>query len=117
MITHSTNLVVDDNISIGEKLSIDAQRVTFNGGMTLNPGTAENWNQNVAPNVLFFTNAGYFFVYNEAHFGDDRLVPYSSIVNTNTGTIDAFTLWVNSDYLQNNGSLLSINSMTLQFVN
>ena len=117
MVTHSTNLVVDDNLNIGEKLSIDAQRVTLNGGITLNPGGSESWNQTVAPNVLFFTNAGYFFIYNEGHFGDDRLVPYSSFVNTNTGTIDTFSLFVNSDYVQNNGALLAVNSMTLQFAN
>ena len=116
MITHSTNLVVDDNVNVGEKLSIDAQRVSLNGNITLGLGSIENWNQTAAPNVLFFTNAGNFFIYNEGHFGDDRLVPYSSFVNTNTGTIDAFTLWVNSDYFQNNGTLLSVNSMTLQFI-
>jgi hypothetical protein len=116
MVTHSTNLIVDDNLNIGERLSIDAQRLTLNGDLTLNPGTMENWNRNVAPNVSFFTNAGFLNIPNEAHFGDDGLVPYSSFVNTNTGIIQARTLWVNSDYFQNNGLLFAVDSMNLQFI-
>ncbi|HEX5218916.1 MAG TPA: hypothetical protein VFZ59_05065 [Verrucomicrobiae bacterium] len=116
MVTHSTNLVVDDNLNIGENLSIDAQHLSFNGDITLQLGSFQNWNQTAAPNVLFFTNAGYFFIFNEGHFGDDRLVPYSSFVNTNTGTVDAWVLVVNSDYFQNNGTLLAVDSMTLQFL-
>lgn len=117
MITHSTNLVVSDNLNIGEKLSIDAQHVTLNGNVTLNPGTVESWNHAIAPNLGFFTNSGFLSIYNQGHFGDDWLVPYSSFVNTNTGTIQAQTLWVNSDYFQNNGTLFAIDSMNLQFVN
>jgi hypothetical protein len=118
LVTRSANVVVEDNLTIGQLLSFDAQRLTLNGSITLDQGSGTtNWNIAVAPNVRYFTNGGSLSVWNEAHFGDDLPTPYSAFINRNTGTIDAWSLRVKSDYFQNNGSLLSVDSMILQTLN
>jgi len=125
--THSTNVVISDNMSVGESLLIDGRSLTIDGDFTIPGGVPivnpiigfpppgeplQNWAGVNAPNLQFFTNNGTFSVFNEAHFGDDRPRPYSTFVNT--GTLQGWSLQVNSDYLQNNGTLLSQGVMTLQ---
>ncbi len=126
--THSTNVVVDDNMTWIESVLIDGKSLTFNGDITIpgasppvNPSSVtisiigvppppdpaiQNWTYTNAPNVRFFTNNGYFFIDNNAHFGDDGPVPYSSFVNR--GTVDAWSVQVKSDYFENTGSLFSL---------
>ena len=125
--THSTNVVIGDNVSVAESLLIDGKSLTLNGNLTI-PGVVpvvnpiigfpppgeplRDWTFANAPNLLYFTNHGYFFIFNDAHFGDDRPKAYSTFVNT--GTVDGWSVQVKSDYLQNNGTLLSLSSLILQ---
>jgi len=126
--THSTNVVVEDNLNLIESVLFDGRSLTFNGDVTI-PGftppvnesagppevdtAIQNWIYTNAPNVLNFTNNGYFFIWNESHFGDDRPTPYSTFVNT--GIVDAWSIQIDSDYVQNNGTLFgNIGPMTIQ---
>ncbi len=119
LVTHSPNVVVDDNMTIVEKMSIDASDLTLNGDITIpgsfpvNPLTGVamaglplfDWRAANAPRLQNFTNHGSLFVFNEAHFGDDRPYPYLSMVNT--GTIDGASIDIDSQSFENRGTLLS----------
>jgi len=125
--THSTNVVINDNLSVIQTLSLDARRLTLEGNMTF-PGfypsdpltggmypipAIQNWTYLLAPNLLYFTNHGTLSIPNEAHFGDDGLKPYSVFVNT--GHIGAASIQVNSAYVENSGSLSAgVGSLILQ---
>lgn len=125
--TRSTNVVIHDNLSVIQTLSLDARNLTLEGNLTFrgyypaNPVTGyvppipaiQNWTYPVAPNLLYFTNHGALTIPNEAHFGDDGLNPYSVLVNT--GSISAASIQVNSTYVENRGSLSAgVGSLILQ---
>jgi hypothetical protein len=61
------------------------------------------WVYTNAPTLLYFTNNGTLTVPSEAHFGDDRPVPYSDFVNA--GTLTAGSINVNSALIANSGTL------------
>ncbi len=129
-VTHSTNTVVSDNMTVVQSMLIEGQSLTLDGSITipgaippanpiLDPGgfcsfsaPLRDWTFTNAPNLLFFTNHGTFSIANEAHFGDDRATPYATLVNT--GTISAASLQLNSDFFQNNGSLQTVGPLTMQ---
>jgi hypothetical protein len=125
--THSTNVVISDNVSVGESLLIDGKSLTLDGNLTI-PGTVpvvnpiygypppgepfQDWTFANVPNLLYFTNHGTFSIANEAHFGDDRAAPYSTFVNT--GTVSAASIALNSVYFENRGSLVSVGPLFMQ---
>ncbi len=123
--THSTNAVINDNLTVIQSFLTEGQSLTLNGNVTI-PGSVppdpitgtvspqiplQSWTAANAPNLLYFTNNGYFFILADGHFGDDRARPYSTFVNT--GTVDTESLRVLSSYFQNNGSLLAVGPMFL----
>ena len=125
--THSTNVVIHDNMSVIQTLSIDARSLTLQGNLSLpgfsppNPVTGfpsltpaiQNWTFPLASNLLYFTNNGTFSIANEAHFGDDGPKPYSVFMNT--GAISAASIQLNSAYVENDGSLLArVGSLIMQ---
>jgi hypothetical protein len=115
MVTHSTNVVLNDSLAVVQNLFIDGQSLTVNGNLTLTNTTIQstigqtfnfalnNWIWTNAPNLLYLTNNGSLIVPDEAHFGDDRPVPYSGFVNA--GTVTSSSLNVNSSYIENDGAL------------
>jgi glucuronoarabinoxylan endo-1,4-beta-xylanase len=95
---HSTNIVINDPFMVAESFLLDCRSFTLNrGGDLIFPGyfapnsipgeTAlfdsplQNWVSALAPTLLYFTNYGFIFVENSAHFGDDTAVPYSEFIN------------------------------------
>ena len=100
LVTHSPNVVVDDNMTVVQNLSIDAANLTLNGDITIpgafpiNPVTGAaltglplfDWRAVNAPRLQNFTNNGNLTVLNEIHFGDDRPFPYLNFLNTGTIT-------------------------------
>ena len=120
LILHSTHITVNDDLTVIQSLLIDGQTFTLNGGITipgffppadpinnvLFPGVPlQNWTGTNAPTLALFTNNGAFFIYNEAHFGDDRPLPYAVLVNS--GNIIASGIKVNSTYFENDGNLIA----------
>ena len=119
--THSTNVIVDDSMNIVESLLVDGASLTLNGDITLTNYTVVNligivqrvevpgfvWTN--APNVAHFTNTGRFSMPQEAHFGDDRAVPYADFVNS--GSIEAYAINLKADRFQNSGNLRSFAGM------
>jgi hypothetical protein len=125
--TRSTNVVISDNISVGQSLLIDGKSLTLNGNLTISgnppvvnpsigfppPGEPlRDWTAANAPNLLYFTNRGSFFINNDAHFGDDRPQAYARFINT--GTINGWSIQTRSDFLQNNGTLAALSTLGLQ---
>lgn len=115
LVTHSTNIVVSDSLSVVEALLLDGQSFTLNGNLTLTSRTLRNnFGQSVttelldfrgtnAPGIIYFTNNGTLSVPSESHFGDDRPVPYTDFINT--GTLTSGSIDVNSLYIENDGQL------------
>jgi len=111
--THSTNVVVNDAMTIVQSLLIDGESFTLNGSITLsnkffinNHGdvviiSLDSWTGTNAPNLKYFTNNGTINIPSEGHFGDDLPNPYSVFVNN--GVIDAFGQSIRSDYVEING--------------
>lgn len=108
LVTHSTNVVVNDTMTVVQSFWIDGQSFTLNGGITFSNTfftdtmghtvvvSLENWVGTNAPSLKFFTNNGTLKIPSEAHFGDDRAVPYDVFVNR--GAISAYGQTINSDY-------------------
>lgn len=113
LVTHSPNVVISDNLAVVQSLLIDGQSFTLNGGLTLSNTTIQSvnglgfnfalndWISTNAPSLLFFTNNGTLTIPGEGHFGDDRPVPYSALVNK--GSLVTDNLNVNSSYIENDG--------------
>jgi len=113
LVNQSTNIVIDDNLAVVQTLILDGQSVTLNGGLTLSNTTVRSvlgasfnfalndWVATNAPSLLYFTNNGTFIVPSEAHFGDDRPIPYTDFINA--GTLRAGSINIDSSFMQNSG--------------
>ncbi|MGH7967865.1 MAG: hypothetical protein ACREIC_03965, partial [Limisphaerales bacterium] len=113
--TRSTNVVIDDNMTVVESFFVDGQSFTLNGHVTFSTATLQtsigtffsssisDWIYTNAPTLAFFTNNGTLTLPGAGHFGDDRPTPYSTFVNN--GTINATAIYFKADYFQDSGSL------------
>jgi hypothetical protein len=111
--THSTNVVINDKMTVVQSLLIDGESFTLNGGIALSNTffvntsgdtivvSLDSWVGTNAPNLKFFTNNGTLNIPSEGHFGDDRPTPYTTFVNN--GTINAFGQTIKSDYTSISG--------------
>jgi hypothetical protein len=114
--TRSTDVTIDDSMTVIENLLIDGRSLTLNNSFRIpgfyppSPLTGitppipflRNWVGPNAPNLLHLTNNGSLSIENEGHFGDDR-PPYANVINN--GQIAAFGLNVDSDYFENSGNI------------
>jgi hypothetical protein len=82
LILHSTNMVISDSMTVGNTFLLDGQSFTLNGSLNLSGALAQNWTYATAPKLRYFTNNGSFFIFNDAHFGDDGPTNYLAFVNT-----------------------------------
>ena len=96
LVLHSTNITVSDFMSVDQTLLLDGQNFTLLGGISLS-GSIQNWGSSNAPTLRNFTNDGYLFIPNNAHFGDDTATNYAAFVNN--GTISAGNQTINSTVL------------------
>jgi hypothetical protein len=115
LVTHSTNTLISDSLTLVQNLFLDSQSFTLDGALALSSTTLQNtrgqsvvfsllnWVYTNAPTLLFFTNNGTLSVPNEAHFGDDRPLPYSDFINT--GKLSGGSVNINSTFVANSGSL------------
>ena len=97
LILHSANIVVSDDMTVANSFLLDGINFTLLGEIDLS-GVVQNWTGANAPNLLYFTNNGSLSIPNNAHFGDDRAVPYVEFVNS--GYIDAGDQTIDSLDLQ-----------------
>ncbi len=126
--SHSTNVFINDNMSVVESLLVDGKSLTIDGSLTIPgivpvvnpivgfppPGSPlEDWRATNAPTLLYLTNHGSLSIANEAHFGDDRAAPYSAFVNT--GTVSAASIALNSTYFENRGTMVTAGQLLMQF--
>ncbi|HTI98742.1 MAG TPA: hypothetical protein VL527_07545 [Dongiaceae bacterium] len=120
LVTHSTNVVLDDNMTVVQSLLIDGKSLTINGNLNLSYKQLPNffgdpvtvavydWLYTNAPNLLYFTNNGAFSVLSEAHFGDDfptNVVggPSSYLSFVNRGSVVAWGEFIKSVYCELGG--------------
>ncbi|MEI2723836.1 MAG: hypothetical protein V9H26_09940 [Verrucomicrobiota bacterium] len=123
LVTHSTNVVVNDKMTVVQSFLTDAQNFTINGGITFSNTfftdtrgatvtiSLDSWIGTNAPNLKFFTNNGTLKIPNEAHFGDDRPLPYTAFVDH--GTITAYGQTINSDYCELGGNNTTVANYTV----
>ena len=97
LILHSTNIVVSDAMTVANSFLLDGINFTLLGEIDLS-GVVQDWTGANAPNLLYFTNNGFLVIPNDAHFGDDRAVPYTEFINS--GYIDAGDQTIDSLDLQ-----------------
>jgi len=110
--TSSTNVVVNDTMVVVDSLLVDADRFTLNGSITTSAaGGAESWNAGTAPHLQYFTNNGTMSIANRAWFGNDRPEPYRGFVNN--GTLNAITVSIRADEVQNSGQVTTSAGITL----
>ena len=112
---HSTNILVSDSMSVVQTFLLDGESFTLDGTINLTSTSLQNvfgqsvttelteWVYTNAPGLLYFTNNGTLTVPSEAHFGDDRPIPYADFVNA--GTLNAGSVSVNSGFIANSGIL------------
>jgi len=115
LITHSTNVVVNDRMSVIQSFLIDAESFTLNGAITMSQASFTStigltvtyglydWVYTNAPHLKHFTNNGTLTIPNNAHFGDDTAAAYTDFVNNSI--ISASSLSAKSAYFQNSGTL------------
>src|ERR1044071_1645864 len=113
LITHSTDVVINDNMTVVQSLLIDGESLTINGNLTLSSTffidtsgnlvtvSLDDWLGTNAPNLRLFTNNGTITIPSEAHFGDDLPTPYLAFVNN--GLISAFGQTIKSVYCRITG--------------
>ena len=111
MTARSTNVVINDNMNVVQKLLIDADSWTLNGRLTFSAGSGYFGDTNT-PGLRFFTNNGTFTVGNVATFGSDRPTPYASVVNK--GTMNAAAHVIRADYFQNSGRITDTGPLRLE---
>jgi len=117
--SRAPDVVLNDNLTVVRTFRLEGRSFTLNGELTF-PGyfppdpvtglappepAVDSWRAANAPELWYFTNHGTLTIASEAHFGDDRAVPYSAFVNT--GAVSAASVAVNSSYLENRGALIS----------
>ncbi len=119
--THSTNVVVNDRMTVVQAFLIDGQSFTLNGSITFSNKffidtlgnrvvvSLENWVGTNTPTLKFFTNNGTLNIPNLAHFGDDRALPYEVFINR--GTISSHGQTIDSEYCE----LAGDNFITAEF--
>jgi glucuronoarabinoxylan endo-1,4-beta-xylanase len=87
LVMHSTNNTISDSLTVAQTMLLDGQGLTLLGQLTLSD-ILQDWTAAQAPNLRYFTNNGFLFVPNNAHFGDDTASPYIEFVNNGTGQSD-----------------------------
>ena len=104
-----------DPMRITEKLKVNAEHLSVHRDLVLGKETTvasgvysiidgqNRWDKTVAPDLLYFTNHAQINIPEQAHFGDDREVPYESWVNY--GTNNAQDVYVRANVLHNIGRI------------
>lgn len=128
LVTHSTNTVINDSMTVVQSFLIgtndgQGQSFTLNGGITFSQTfftdtrgntvvvSLENWVGTNAPGLRFFTNNGTLNIPNEAHFGDDLQTPYTWFVNN--GMINAFGQNIQSENCEISGVNLTAGELAI----
>ncbi|MFO1476986.1 MAG: hypothetical protein U1F98_10090 [Verrucomicrobiota bacterium] len=102
---HARNIILQDDMSVVDSLLFDGTGVTLDADLLLTGASVIDWRYSNAPTVAFFTNRSELLVPNEAHFGDDRPLPYEWFVNSSNGIVFAGGLQLSTLNLFNSGIL------------
>lgn len=102
----STNMSVFDVFNITNGFNATGRSLTIepSGSLSFSLGL-QDWRSTNSPNVLNFTNRGSVFAVNNINLGQDRPLPFDSIVNQ--GTLTAASLDFRAKEFHNNGAISS----------
>jgi hypothetical protein len=113
-----SNVVMVDNISVGQKLKLNLDGLDLVGSLTLPYGSS--WGATNVLNLNNFTNRGTLSLTGSGFFGADRPSPYANFVNS--GTVSASSEFVRAQNVENRGilsaggGLLSIDALRARFL-
>lgn len=104
LIMYSTNMNVFDTVNVTNGFYASGRNLTIepSGSINFSAGL-NNWRSTNAPAVLNFTNRGGLDVPNNVNLGQDRVTPYTSIVNL--GAMSAASFQFKSEVFQNSGDI------------
>ncbi len=101
----STNVVINDNMTVVNSFLAGGTGLSVNGSLSLTSG-ARDWVAATAPNLLYFTNQGGFFVENDVEMGTDRPLPYQRFENS--GLVVPYSFQVRAQEFDNSGTISTV---------
>jgi len=120
---NSDKVLIKDAMRVSELLSVNANSLSIHRNLKLGKETFLGsgvyskvegqavWDNKVAPNLENFTNFAILQIPGQAKFGNDRNNSYQSWVNK--GTTLAQDIFIDSDYVQNNGDLIAEGTVSI----
>jgi hypothetical protein len=120
---NSDKVFIKDAMRVSELLSVNANSLSIHRNLKLGKETFLGsgvyskvegqavWDNKVAPNLENFTNFATLQIPGQAKFGNDRNNSYQSWVNK--GTTLAQDIFIDSDYVQNNGDLIAEGTVSI----
>jgi lipopolysaccharide export system protein LptA len=120
---NSDKVIIKDAMRVSELLSVNANSLSIHRNLKLGKETFLGsgvyskvegqavWDNKVAPNLENFTNFAKLQIPGQAKFGNDRNNSYQSWVNK--GTTLAQDIFIDSDYVQNNGDLIAEGTVSI----
>ena len=114
---NSDKVFIKDSMRVTELLSVNANSISIHRNLKLGKetfmGSGVNsktegqavWDNKVAPTLKYFTNFALVQIPGQAQFGNDRIDSYNSWVNK--GKTIAQDIFIDSDYVENNGDLVA----------
>lgn len=109
----SGQVVIDDDLTVANRLSIDAQHVTLNGRLSLDRGL--RWSPTNFVRLQNLTNNGFLQLSDVADYQQNGGAPLANFVNR--GTAMSFSHLINADYFENTGGIISTQFFRQSFTN
>lgn len=108
----STNVVINDALTVGGAFSLDAESLTVNGQVVLTNQLVD-WVYTNAPTLRYFTNNGWVSVYGIANYGSGYPDDYRWSRMVNAGTFEAVGHNIACDEFIDSGSTRSTSDYVL----
>jgi len=117
-VLRSTNVVVRDNMKIVDRFLVDSETFTVDGNLNftvrdldVSPYTTGQyfWDKTVAPRLTHFTNNGSILIGGTMKLGSDMDRGYEVVMNN--GSIEAYEMWIKSDYIEHSGRVNTMESV------
>jgi hypothetical protein len=111
-VLRATNVIIRDNMKVVDSFLVDGETLTIDGVLNFMERDLDDspyntgqyfWNKDVAPRLTHLTNNASLLVGGTVNFGYDMDRGYQTIVNN--GIIEAYELWIKSDYIEHSGRI------------
>ncbi len=111
----STNVVINDALTVGGPFTIDAESFTVNGQLVLTniENILNDWHYTNAPSLTHFTNNGWISIPNVANYGGGYPGGRRWTRMVNTGTLEAVGHAIDCDEFMDSGNTSTRGSYSL----